>query len=52
MILKQYYLGCLANATYLLGAEARPTALVVGPQRDMQKSTDDTEPFGPRAGHV
>ena len=33
MILKQYYLGCLAHASYLLGDEASGTAIVVDPQR-------------------
>jgi hypothetical protein len=36
MILKQYYLGCLAHASYLLGDEATATAIVVDPQRDIQ----------------
>ena len=31
MILKQYYLGCLAHASYLLGDEARSTAIIVDP---------------------
>ena len=28
MILKQYYLGCLAHASYLLGDEASASAIV------------------------
>ncbi len=32
MILKQYYLGCLAHASYLLGDEASSTAIIVDPQ--------------------
>lgn len=31
MILKQYYLGCLAHASYLLGDEASATAIVALP---------------------
>ena len=32
MILKQYYLGCVAHASYLLGDEASSTAVIVDPQ--------------------
>ena len=38
MILKQYYLGCLAHASYLLGDEASPTAVIVDPQRDIEQN--------------
>jgi hypothetical protein len=31
MILKQYYLGCRAHASYLLGDEASSTAIIVDP---------------------
>jgi hydroxyacylglutathione hydrolase len=41
MILKQYYLGCLAHASYLLGDETSGTAAVVDPQRDIQQYLDD-----------
>ena len=34
MIFKQFYLGCLAHASYLIGDEATNTAAVVDPQRD------------------
>lgn len=34
MILKQFYLGCLAHASYLLGDETSGVAAVVDPQRD------------------
>ena len=30
MILKQYYLGCLAHASYLLGDEGSATAIIIG----------------------
>jgi rhodanese-related sulfurtransferase/glyoxylase-like metal-dependent hydrolase (beta-lactamase superfamily II) len=52
MILKQYYLGCLAHASYLLGDEASSTAIVVDPQRDIQNYLDDAEKFGLRIRHV
>lgn len=34
MILKQFYLQCLAHASYLIGDESTGTAAVVDPQRD------------------
>lgn len=34
MILKQFYLPCLAHASYVIGDEATGTAVVVDPQRD------------------
>jgi hydroxyacylglutathione hydrolase len=34
VILKQFYLGCLAHASYIIGDEATGTAAVVDPQRD------------------
>ena len=35
MILKQFYLGCLAHASYLIGDEKTGAAAVVDPQRDI-----------------
>jgi glyoxylase-like metal-dependent hydrolase (beta-lactamase superfamily II)/rhodanese-related sulfurtransferase len=35
MILKQFYLGCLAHASYLIGDEETGIAAVVDPQRDI-----------------
>src|SRR5436190_21445884 len=52
MILKQYYLGCLAHASYLLGDEASSTAIIVDPQRDIQQYLADAETFGLRIRHV
>ena len=46
MILKQYYLGCLAHASYLIGDEASSTAIIVDPQRDIQQYLADAEKFG------
>ena len=37
MMLKQFYLGCLAHASYLVGDEAAGTAAVVDPQRDIDQ---------------
>jgi rhodanese-related sulfurtransferase/glyoxylase-like metal-dependent hydrolase (beta-lactamase superfamily II) len=52
MILKQYYLGCLAHASYLVGDEASSTAIIVDPQRDIQQYLDDAEKFGLQIRHV
>lgn len=37
MILKQFYLPCLAHASYLIGDEQTGTAAVVDPQRDVER---------------
>src|SRR5690242_10593770 len=52
MILKQYYLGCLAHASYLLGDEATSGGIVVDPQRDIQQYLADAEKFGLQIRHV
>lgn len=52
MILKQYYLGCLAHASYLIGDEASSTAIVVDPQRDVQQYLDDAKSLGLEIRHV
>src|SRR5665213_4555367 len=52
MLLKQYYLGCLAHASYLLGDEASSTAIIVDPQRDIQQYLADAVEFGLRIRHV
>jgi len=43
MILQQYYLGCLAHASYLIADEAAGTAVVVDPQRDIAQYLHDAE---------
>jgi hydroxyacylglutathione hydrolase len=52
MILKQYYLGCLAHASYLLADQASSTAIVVDPQRDIQQYLADAASFGLQIRHV
>jgi rhodanese-related sulfurtransferase/glyoxylase-like metal-dependent hydrolase (beta-lactamase superfamily II) len=52
MILKQYYLGCLAHASYLVGDETSSTAIIVDPQRDIGQYVADAEGFGLRIRHV
>jgi hydroxyacylglutathione hydrolase len=37
MIVKQFYLSCLAHASYLIGDEDSGTAVVVDPQRDTEQ---------------
>lgn len=52
MILKQYFLGCLAHASYLLGDEESATAIIVDPQRDIQQYLQDAERLGLQIRHV
>ncbi len=52
MLLKQYYLGCLAHASYLVGDEASSTAIIVDPQRDIQQYLADAEKSGLQIRHV
>jgi glyoxylase-like metal-dependent hydrolase (beta-lactamase superfamily II) len=52
MILEQYYLGCLAHASYPLGDEASSTAIIVDPQRDIQQYLADVEKFGLQIRYV
>jgi glyoxylase-like metal-dependent hydrolase (beta-lactamase superfamily II) len=46
MLLKQYYLGCLAHASYLIADEATGTAVIVDPQRDIDQYLHDTTSHG------
>ena len=48
MILKQYYLGCLAHASYLVADEASGIAAVVDPQRDVDAYIEDAHRIGCR----
>ena len=52
MLLKQYYLGCLAHASYLITVEASGRAAVVDPQRDVGQYIEDAARQGCRIGHV
>ena len=52
MIFKQYYLGCLAHASYLLADEPHGVAAVVDPQRDIDEYVDDAREAGCRIEHV
>lgn len=46
MFLKQYYLGCLAHASYLIADEETRIAAVVDPQRDIQQYLTDAAEKG------
>jgi glyoxylase-like metal-dependent hydrolase (beta-lactamase superfamily II) len=52
LVLKQYYLGCLAHASYLIADEDSGQAAVVDPQRDIEQYLDDAARLGVRIGHV
>ena len=52
MILKQYYLGCLAHASYLIADPASGDAAAVDPQRDVEQYLEDAHELGCRISHV
>ena len=52
MILKQFYLPCLAHASYLIGDEATGTAAVVDPQRDTDQYLELAAQHGLTIRHV
>lgn len=43
MICKQFYLGCLAHASYLIGDQESRLAAVVDPQRDVDQYLDEAK---------
>lgn len=52
MLLKQYYLGCLAHASYIIGDEKTKTAVIVDPQRDVDHYIADADAQGMTIKHV
>ena len=46
MLLKQYYLGCLSHASYLIADPRTKMAAIVDPQRDIQQYLDDLSDGG------
>jgi len=52
MILKQYYLNCLAHASYLIGDPSSKTAVVVDPQRDIDAYLEEATKHGLTIRHV
>jgi hydroxyacylglutathione hydrolase len=52
MIFKQFYLNCLAHASYLIGDEETRTAAVVDPRRDIAPYLEEAEQRGLHIRHV
>ena len=52
MILKQFYLNCLAHASYLIGDERTGVAAVVDPQRDIDQYLSFAAQYHLRIAHV
>jgi hydroxyacylglutathione hydrolase len=52
MILRQFYLNCLAHASYLVGDEQTHVAAVIDPQRDIDQYLDAAAEHGLRIAHV
>jgi hydroxyacylglutathione hydrolase len=52
MILHQFYLNCLAHASYLIGDEQTGTAAVVDPQRDIDQYLTFAKEHGLKIAHV
>jgi glyoxylase-like metal-dependent hydrolase (beta-lactamase superfamily II)/rhodanese-related sulfurtransferase len=52
MIFRNYYLGCLAHASYLIGDRETRTAAVVDPQRDIEQYLADAAADGLTIRHV
>ena len=52
MILEQFYLNCLAHASYLIGDETTRTAAVVDPQRDIDRYLAFADARGLTIRHV
>src|SRR5437762_7935678 len=50
MYFKQFYLGCLAHASYLIGSEDK--AVVVDPQRDVEQYLNEAAAHGFEITHV
>jgi hydroxyacylglutathione hydrolase len=52
VILRQYYLGCLAHASYLVADQVGGQAAVIDPQRDIAQYLADAEDLQCTIGHV
>lgn len=50
MRFKQFYLGCLAHASYYLGSEDE--AVIIDPQRDIQQYLDEAETNGQKIKYI
>jgi glyoxylase-like metal-dependent hydrolase (beta-lactamase superfamily II)/rhodanese-related sulfurtransferase len=52
VLLQQYYLGCLAHASYIVGDEETGQAAVIDPQRDVAQYLEFAAAHGLRIAHV
>ncbi|MEQ8766318.1 MAG: rhodanese-like domain-containing protein [Planctomycetota bacterium] len=52
MYFKQFYLGCLAHASYLIADEAAGEAAIVDPQRDIEQYLEEAKRLGVEIRHV
>lgn len=52
MIFEQHYLGCLSHASYLIGDEGSRRAVVVDPQRDVERYVESAKKHGLALEHV
>ena len=52
LVFKQFYLGCLAHASYLVGDSVTGTAAVVDPQRDVRQYLEEASAHGLEIRHV
>ncbi|QDV05745.1 Beta-lactamase hydrolase-like protein [Planctomycetes bacterium Poly30] len=52
MIIKQFYLSCLAHASYIIVDERTKTAAVIDPQRDIEQYLDEAEKLGATIKYV
>lgn len=52
MFFRQYYLGCLSHASYLVGDPSTGSAVVIDPQRDIAQYLDDAAANGLRIEKV
>src|SRR5579884_1999828 len=52
VILKQYYLGCLAHASYLIANQVGGQAVVIDPQRDIEQYLVEAERLHCTIAHV
>src|SRR5215210_1231286 len=52
MLVKQFYLNCLAHASYLIGDEAAGVAAVIDPQRDIDQYVQCASEHGLTIAHV
>ena len=52
MILKQFYLGCLSHASYMIADERSKVAAVIDPQRDIQQYVQEARANGWKIKYV